>query len=190
MKCLLCGGWSLTHICRACRNTLLKPSLYQRKILGTIPVYSFYRYDEIEALLLTKHQELGHYVYTILAHESMRYFAENFTWERRVAAVGIDDHVDHGYSHTALLTRSLKSAWINPRYTVLRARSRESYSGQSYQYRLLHPRRFRYRAFPEEEVILVDDVLTTGLTLTQAAELLHRHGKKVLFCLTLADARR
>ena len=137
MKCMICEGWSFSHICKRCRNEHLKPSIYTRKILGSIPVYSFYKYDDIEALLHTKHTDLGYYIYRILAKESMKRFP-----------------------------------------------------GQSYQSRLLHPRRFDYKPFKEEEVILVDDILTTGLTLTQAAEALHREGKKVLFCLTLADAEK
>lgn len=190
MKCLICGSWSLSHICKRCRREHLTPSLYTRKILGNIPVYSFYKYDDIESLLLTKHSNLGYYIYRILAKESMSKFAREFDYENRVAAIGVDDHVRYGYSHTALLAKSLKSGNITPRYGKVRAGNRDTYSGQNYQYRLLHPRRFDYRPFPEEEVIIVDDILTTGLTLTQAAERLHREGKRVLMCLTLADADR
>ena len=39
-----------------------------------------------------------------------------------------------------------------------------------------------------DDVILVDDLITTGLTLTQAIEVLKHAGKNVVFCLTLADA--
>ncbi len=190
MKCLVCGNWSFSHLCRPCRALYLEPSLRTRKILGTIPVHSFYRYDDIAPLLHTKHTDLGHYVYTLLARESFARFAAAFEHETPVAAVGIDDHVRRGYSHTAILARQLKSGSVTPRYGRLRARNRESYSGRSYQYRLLHPRRFALREFSEEAVILVDDILTTGLTLTQAAETLHRSGKRVLFALTLADAQK
>ena len=188
MKCLLCESWSFAHICKSCRTEHLTPSLYIRKILGKIPGYSFYKYSDIEALLHTKHTDLGYYIYAILAKQTMRRFADNFDYENKVAAIGIDDHARSGYSHTALLAKALKSGNIKPYYGKLRAQNRESYSGQSYQYRLLHPRRFQMRAFKEEEVILIDDILTTGMTLTQAAETLQREGKKVLFCLTLADA--
>jgi competence protein ComFC len=190
MKCLICGCWTLSHICKGCRKTHLAPSLYTRKILGTIPVYSFYKYDEIETLLHTKHTDLGHYVYGILARESLGRFAGSFEYDGAVAVIGVDDHVRRGYAHTALLARALKSRRLKPYYGKLLARNQDTYSGQNYQYRLLHPRRFVYRPFPEKEVVLVDDILTTGLTLTQAAERLHREGKRVLFALTLADARK
>jgi len=187
---MVCERFSLSHICRPCRSAYLSPTPKKRKILGHIPVYSFYDYAEIEPLLLTKHTDLGYYVYSILAAEAFRPFARHFESDGIVAAVGVDEHVRHGYSHTALLSRALKSPHIVPRHNVLRAASKESYSGKSYQYRLLHPRRFALKPFAEEDVILVDDIITTGLTLTQAAEALHRQGKRVLACLTLADAQR
>ena len=54
----------------------------------------------------------------------------------------------------------------------------------------MNPRGFRYAPFEADEVILVDDIVTTGTTLSEAAETLHAHGKKVILCLTLADAER
>ncbi|OQX59138.1 MAG: phosphoribosyltransferase [Helicobacteraceae bacterium 4484_230] len=188
MRCLLCERWSLSHICKNCQEEHLAPSFYTRKIMGNIPVHSFYKYNEIENLLHTKHTDLGYYIYMILARNSMKKFADSFEYEGRVAALAIDDHSRNGYSHTALLVRELKSKIIRPCYGKIRAGNRESYSGKNYQYRLLHPRDFVLKPFKENDVILVDDILTTGLTLTQAAELLHTEGKRVLFCLALADA--
>ena len=46
----------------------------------------------------------------------------------------------------------------------------------------------KMKDFIEEDVILVDDIITTGLTLTQAIVEVQAKGKNVLFCLTLADA--
>lgn len=188
MKCLLCESWSSSHICRACRDLHLVPDFYTRNIAGKLPVHSFYKYDEIEALLLTKHTDLGYYLYKIMAEASFRAFAERFETEEAVAVIGVDDHVKHGYAHTALLARAMKGKNLTPRHAVLHDRSGHRYSGQDFQYRLTHPRDFVLKAFPETKVILVDDILTTGLTLTQAAETLEMAGKEVLFCLTLADA--
>ena len=47
-----------------------------------------------------------------------------------------------------------------------------------------------FKDFSEEDVILVDDIITTGLTLTQAVQLLESKGKNVIFCLTLADVTK
>ncbi len=188
MKCMVCGRWSWSHICATCRESLLVPTLHKRKILGSIPVYSFFPYDEIEPFLLTKHTDLGHYVYTILAKRSMGAFAREWRYEKRVASVGIDDHVNSGYSHTAVLDRALESPHIKPCYGKLRSTNHHKYAGKSVEERLMNPRGFAYAPFGEDEVILVDDIVTTGTTLTEAAEVLHTNGKRVILCLTLTDA--
>ncbi|MBD3800940.1 MAG: ComF family protein [Campylobacterales bacterium] len=190
MKCLLCESWSLSRICRSCREEHLAPSLHTRKIAGKLSVHSFYRYDEIESLLLTKHTDIGCHLYKIMASASFATYAASLEVAEPVAVIAVDDHVRHGYSHTAILARAMKTDALIPRHTVLRDRSGHRYSGQDFQYRLTHPRAFELKPFPEKSVILVDDILTTGLTLTQAAETLEMAGKEVLFCLTLADAER
>ncbi|MDD2837838.1 MAG: phosphoribosyltransferase family protein [Sulfuricurvum sp.] len=188
MRCMMCERFSLSHICSHCQKTLLAPSLYKRKILGSIPVYSFYPYNEIEPLLLTKHTDLGYYIYMILAKRSLGAFAREWQYENTVASVGIDDRSESGYSHTAVLNRALKSDTIIPQYGKLRASQHYKYAGKSVEERLMNPRRFIYTPFSEKEVILVDDIVTTGTTLSEAAEVLHTQGKKVILCLTLSDA--
>ncbi len=190
MRCMVCESLSLKHICKTCQNEFLSPSFYERKLLGKTPVYSFYKYQEIESFLLSKHTNLGHYIYTILAQNSFRPFSQNFVFDSSVASLSIDDHTRNGYSHTAILNKELKSSFIRPVYAKLRASSTIQYSGQDYQFRLLNPRNFNLKRFEEEDVILVDDIITTGLTLTQAVQTLEKEGKNVLFCLTLADARK
>lgn len=189
MKCMVCERWSLTHICPHCQESLLTPRLHTRKILGSIPVYSFFPYDEIESLLLTKHTDIGYYIYTILAKRSMSRFSQEWSYENRVASIGIDDDAKGGYSHTAVLNRALQSSRIKPYYSKLRSSNHHKYAGKSVEERLMNPRQFRYKSFDESEVILVDDIVTTGTTLSEAAETLHANGKKVILCLTLTDAQ-
>ncbi len=190
MKCLLCASWSLSHICKDCQKESLEPSFYKRKIRGNIAVYSFYKYRDIEKLLHTKHTDLGFYIYSLLAKIAFGRFAENFSFEEDVASLGVDEHVKHGYSHTAILNRALNAEHICPRFNKIIAGSSDTYSGKSFQYRLLHPRKFKVKPFKERYVILVDDIITTGMTLTQAVEAVEKEGKEVVFCLTLADAEK
>jgi competence protein ComFC len=190
MRCMMCERWSIfSHICSTCQKEFLTPSLHKRKILGSIPVYSFFSYSDIEPLLLTKHTDLGYYLYTIMAKRSMQQFAKEWRYEQRVASLSIDDHAASGYAHTAILNRALKSSLITPLYGKLRATKQHKYAGKSVEERLANPREFKYVAFDEEEVMLVDDIVTTGTTLTEAAEVLHAQGKKVILCLTLTDAQ-
>ncbi|MDD5716483.1 MAG: phosphoribosyltransferase family protein [Sulfuricurvum sp.] len=189
MRCMMCERFSLSHICSSCQSSLLSPTLHKRKVLGSIPVYSFFPYNDIEPLLLTKHTDIGYYIYSILAKCSLAAFAEQWQYENRVSSIGIDDHAKSGYSHTAILNRALKSPRITPIYGKLRATNDHKYAGKSVEERLLNPRGFTYLPFDQEEVILVDDIVTTGTTLSEAAEVLHANGKKVILCLTLTDAQ-
>ncbi len=188
MRCMLCEGLSFTHICSTCQETFLSPSLYKRKILHNIEVLSFYKYSQIKELLLTKHTDLGYYTYSILAKNSFEKFTQNFVFPHAVVSIAIDDHVRSGYSHTAILNKTLQSSCIKPLYNKLRAENDISYAGKSREFRLLHPRKFQLKRFSEEDVILVDDIITTGFTLGEAVNAMRQAGKNVLFCITLADA--
>jgi competence protein ComFC len=188
MRCLMCESLSLEHICPSCQNIFLAPSLYRRKIFHNIEVISFYKYSEIKDLLHTKHTDLGYYIYTILAKNSLAKFAAEFDYSHKVVSIAVDDHVKSGYSHTAILNKSLKSKYIKPLYSKLRATNKVTYSGKSREFRILNPRAFELKDFNGSDVILVDDIITTGLTFTQAIETMQKNNQSVLFCIALADA--
>jgi len=188
MKCLMCESFSLTHICNSCQELFLSPSIYKRKIYKNIEVISFYKYSEIKKLLHTKHTDLGYYIYALLAKNSFKKFANDFKFQNALKSIAVDDNVSNGYSHTALLNKELKSTFIEPLYNKLRANNTISYSGKSKEFRYLNPRNFQLKDFKDKELILVDDIITTGSTLTQAIQTMQQNKKEVLFCLTLADA--
>ena len=188
MKCMMCENYSLTHICLSCQDIFLTPSIYKRKLQNNIEVISFYKYSEIKKLLHTKHTDLGFYIYSILAQNSFKKFAQEFEFKNPITSVAIDDNILSGYSHTALLNNELKSKYIKPIHSKLRANNSISYSGKSREFRLLNPRNFTLKNFAGNELVLVDDIITTGSTLTQAIQTMQQNEKEVLFCLTLADA--
>jgi len=188
MKCLLCESLSFTHICKSCQVSFLTPSIYKRQLSNNIEVISFYKYKDIKNLLHTKHTDLGYYIYNILAKNSLQKFASEFKLDKKIISIAVDDNVKSGYSHTAVLNKQLKSKYIKPIYSKLRSTNEISYSGKSKEYRLLNPRDFKLKSFDENEVILVDDIITTGSTLSQAINIMKSNKKEVLFCLTLADA--
>jgi competence protein ComFC len=185
---MMCESFSLEHICPACQKTFLTPSIHKREILNNIEVLSFYKYNEIKDLLFTKHTDIGFYIYSILAKNSFKKFADEFEFSQSVASISLDDHPRSGYSHTAILNKELGSRFIKPYFSRLRDKNRVTYAGKSREYRILNPRNFEFKDFEEKDVILVDDIITTGLTFTHAINTMQHNGKNVLACLALADA--
>jgi len=187
MRCMLCEKYSLTHICKFCQKTFLTPSIYKRKLSNGIEVISFYKYDDIKNLLFTKHTDLGYYIYNILAKLSFKKFADEFHTKEKYVSIAIDDKIDTGYSHTAILNKYLRTYNIKPIFHTIRALNSISYSGKSKIFRKMNPRNYKIYAFKAKNVILVDDIITTGSTLEEAVKIMRTEDKEVLLCLTLCD---
>ncbi len=188
MRCFSCSKLSLNIICKTCEKQLFVPTVSTRKV-GTLDVISFFKYSTLESLLHTKHKPEGYRIYKALAKMTMKPFIEEFVEsdDRDVYIVGIDEHVKSGYAHVALLTRAMKTKYSIPQYSALMAKNRVNYSGKTLQYRLEHPRDFVYTGKSDIDVILIDDIITTGITLQEAQQVLTANGVNVLFALTLAD---
>ncbi len=190
MKCLLCESLSYSHICHICETKFLTPTISQRILLSDIKVISFYSYEEIAKLLHTKHLDIGYYIFDILAKNSLKVFANHYESDERCVSLAISEKLKESYSHTEVLNKNLKSTYIKPLYQKLLNQSNIKYSGLSFQDRLLNLRKFKLKKFKCENVILVDDIITSGFTIIQAVNTLRREGKNVLFVLCLADASR
>lgn len=162
-----------------------------RKV-GTLDVISFYRYSTLESLLHSKHKPEGHRIYKALSKMVMKPFIKEFSEhdDGDVYLVGIDEDVKSGYSHVAILTHNMKRKSIKPQHSSLMARNKVNYSGKSLQFRLDNPRDFIYTGKKGIDVILVDDIITTGITLQEAQKVLMAHDVNVLFALTLADVEQ
>ena len=188
MRCYSCSTLSLHVLCKPCKEQLFSPSIRSKKV-GTMDVISFYRYSSIESLLHTKHKPEGHRIYKALAKMTMKPFIEEFVENNDgdVYIVGVDEHVKSGYAHVSLLTSAMKLQTSIPEHATLMATNRVNYSGKSLQFRLDNPRDFVYTGTEDVHAILVDDIITTGITLQEAQKVLMQHGVNVLFALTLAD---
>ncbi len=190
MRCLSCHKLSRTTFCMRCQTNLLQPSVTNRTF-GSLEVYSFFNYQHIEDLLLTKHTAQGYQLYKALAQLSFRPFIKKFIENdpREIYVVGVDENVKSGYSHVALLTHELRDKYVKVEHAKLMANNSVNYSGKTLQFRLENPREFVYKGKRDIEVILVDDIVTTGLTLKEATRTLKKSGVEVLFALTLASVR-
>ena len=190
MRCYSCSKLNFKIICKTCIEHLFVPTVSTRKI-GTLDVISFFKYSTLETLLHSKHKPEGYRIYKALANMTMKPFIEEFAEsdDRDVYIVGIDEYVKSGYAHVALLTRAMKTKTSKPQHSALMAQNRVNYSGKSLQFRLENPREFVYKGKSNIDVILVDDIITTGITLQEAQKVLMSYGVNVLFALTLADVK-
>ena len=175
-------------ICKKCQKKFLTPTFYKRELSKDFFVYSFYKFDEVQDFINTKYEFYGDKVYTILSSISFGKFAQNFTFENEVFAIGIDDHTRHEFSHTAVLAKSLKSKYITPKFDLLKAQNKVKYAGKDLEFRKKNKRDFKYRGKRNIQVILVDDVVTTGSTMLEAKEILEKYNCEVLFALCISDA--
>lgn len=190
MRCLSCRKFSLDVICDRCHMQLLKPTVSTRKA-GTLDVISLFGYRTVAPFLLRKHGPVGYRLYRYFARKQIAPFLEAFAEgiDERVWLVGVDEYPASGYSHTAILTRYGRVEKMPNLPGALVARNRVNYAGKTLRYRLENPRDFLYRGPSGIRAVLIDDIVTTGVTLQEAHSLLRRSGVEVVFALTLADAR-
>jgi len=174
---LICEGFSYEVICKKCQKNFLTPTLR-----FTNGVYSFYDYDEIEFLIKYKYHRFGNRVFKILALNSFKLLKLQTSF----CAIPIDDRPKRGYSHTAILA---KYSPFKPLFSSLHAKNDVEYAGKSLEFRLKNPRDFIYRGKKNIDVVLIDDVTTTGSTLKQAEECLKKNGVNVVFSVVLADLK-
>ncbi len=188
MRCLSCHGLSWLTFCTSCQQKVLKPTITKRAING-LDVYSFFNYQHIEDLLLTKHITQGFKIYNALAQLSFKPFIENFMQKNRdkLYVLGVDENVKHTYSHVALLTHAMRHENVKILHAKLMAKKSIKYAGKSLQFRLENPREFYYSGLKNIKVILVDDIITTGTTLNEAKQILEKNEVEILFALTLAS---
>jgi len=189
MRCFTCQSLSFQAICKDCQENFLTSSFHKRELEKDFFVYSFYKFDEIKELINTKYQFYGDRIFKILSTLSLQKFTSNFTFTNKVFAIPIDDHTFHQFSQTAILTKSLQSEFIQPIFNTLKATNRIKYAGKDLEFRKKNKRKFLYTGKQNIQVILVDDLVTTGLTILEAKECLEQNGCEVLFALTLSDAK-
>lgn len=185
---MVCNSLSLTHICDKCLNGALAPTLNTREIDG-LRVYSFYKYSEIEPLIKYKHKMVGSFILKRLASVTFKTFAKNFEFENKISLIPIDDKTTHGYSHTAILANAMRSGVFETQWGAMRAKNSIVYAGQTLEFRKNNPREFDFKGAKYKDIILIDDIVTTGTTLLEARACAERAGYETLFAVTLADAR-
>ncbi|WDL74535.1 ComF family protein [Helicobacter winghamensis] len=187
MRCISCGRFSFKILCKDCLD--LVALKHTCRDLNGFKVYGFFDYDSISFLLHAKYSVLGSKVYRELSKLALKHLqAQKKTYD--CFGVGIDDRISkQGYAHNAIFLNHLKQVGLKPMYRTIYASNDVRYAGKSLKFREQNPREFILkREVMNREIVLVDDVVTSGLTLLSAKEFLEKHGAKVLCAFVLADA--
>lgn len=187
MRCLLCGKFSFKDLCKDCLGLIVVKRTCRK--LQDFKVYGFFDYDSISFLLHAKYSVLGSKVYRELSKLALKHLqAQKKTYD--CFGVGVDDRISkQGYAHNAIFLSHLKQVGLKPMYRTIYASNDVRYAGKSLKFREQNPRKFiLQREVIGKEIVLVDDIITSGLTLLEAKEFLEKHGAKVLCAFVLADA--
>ena len=185
MRCAKCSRFSLAIICTQCEQIL---SQYEQgcRLVDGLKVYYFYKYRDIKEIILSKHNLYGSFAISRLAQLCMAKFANEFSFGSAISVVPLDDITKGGYSHTAILAKSLKNTDLQPVYRAIRATNSVKYAGKSLEFRQKNPRGFKLLKKIDNPVILVDDIITTGATIAECATLLRKAGCDELYAATVA----
>lgn len=137
-----------------------------------------------------KYHLIGHKIYEVLSHRAIAYLQDSLKIPLNVYGVGIDDKISpRGYAHNAIFLKHLKKLQIKPLFHTLLASNEVSYAGRDLKFRQDNPRNFILcRDVRDKEIILIDDIITTGLTLQEAKRSIEEAGGRVLMAFVLSDA--
>ena len=187
MKCLMCEDFSFNIICKNC-DSLLKLSPQKRFYADGFAVFSFYEYQSIEFLLKSKYHIIGSRIYKFLAKKAWTYFHSTNSGFPAVYGIGLDDRVEHCYSHSGVIVKEFAKSFT-PLFGALKAKGDIHYAGKSLKYRQNHKKGFVYSGKRDISAVLIDDIITSGASIDEARECLEKNGVRVLFALVLSDAR-
>lgn len=193
MKCVLCEGFSLAVFCKKCYQNLLHISPSSREIDG-FKIYTFYHFSDVDFLLRAKYYAIGSRVYRALARRANEYFSHHFSDTisalkqdlGEIFSAGIDCRPKNGYSHVACILREFRRNF-HPLFGELRAQNPVQYAGQSLAFRLANKKNYRYDA-GAKNLVIFDDIITTGTSILEARDIVQNAGSNVLFAVALCDA--
>ncbi len=186
MKCLLCGHFCFGVLCEKCLDSI--PLTPRKRIVSNVPIYSFFAYEDVDFLLNAKYYAIGSRIYTALARIASDYFFRSDSSFGGIYGIGIDDYVRSFYSHTGVILKYFSRNGIVPIYGQLKASNLVSYAGKSLEFRQANKRGLCYSA-KAKDVMIVDDIITTGTSFCEAIEVCQKAGAKVHFGIALSDAK-
>lgn len=184
MRCIVCESLSFRAVCGGCINTIIAPSI---RIVEDFKIYTFYIYSDIDFLMATKYSEIGSRVYSALSHAAATGFMETWNLDG-IVSVGIDCRPRRvSYSHVACIMRAFRKCF-SPLYGQLHAKNVVQYAGKSLKFRQENRRNLVFNA-GECDVVIIDDIITTGTSMLEARDVIKENGGNPLFGIALCDAK-
>ena len=190
MQCYHCKSFTLGCFCSTCKEEISHFHLTKRKLDCGLTTWAFHPYSGLEDMVKYKHSVAGYFVLKALARLTFKRFAKLYQGPK-ASVVALDDRCSSGYSHTAILAKALNCEALRYEPYVLHASTNVKYAGQTLLFRQKHKRDYKLLKKPSrKDVILVDDVVTTGTSLCEAKHFLKKNGFHVLCALVLTDVGR
>lgn len=178
-RCAICKKAAVGGICVRCRKTtgldgIIAPLDYQSPLVRDVVSVAKYQggWDALICLITALEEYFirklpeGDWCYTFVPQTKTRY-------------------LERGYNQSEILARQLSrgkmfSGLVKTKETATQA----SLTRKQRQLNLKNA--FRLKGKPPEQVVICDDVITTGSTLSAVARLLKRSGAKRVWAITLA----
>lgn len=184
-KCLICGE-IIHHNAVVCFRCQSDPPPYTA--MRNLAIYEGVLRECVHALKYQNNQSLGEYFSNPLA-----VVVHKEAWEiEKIVPVPLSHQrlKERGYNQAALIARPLAARLgyhFDP-FCLVRTRDTPSQVGLSGEERRLNVIG-AFKAIPElvegKNILLVDDVMTTGSTMAECARALQVAGAKCVYCLTL-----
>ena len=197
-RCAFCGKLGVHGVCPVCERALpwCRTPLHERAEIGACLAPLRYEGAVREALLAYKFrgsesrcEGFG----GILAQAAAEHFSGEFDLVTYVP-VSEKRRRERGYDQSYLLAREACRRWDTAPETLLR-KTRDNAAQSSLSSRAARQGNVRgvYKAMNAEKtagarILLIDDILTTGATLREAARVLREAGAEAVVCATLAAA--
>ena len=197
-RCAFCGNVGVQGVCPKCEKSLpyCKTPLHERAEIGACLAPLRYEGAVREALLAYKFHEsrsrctgFG----DLLAQSAAEHFGGQFDLVTYVP-VSKKRRRERGYDQSYLIAREACRRWDTAPETLLQ-KERDNAPQSSLSSREERQKNVRgvYAAVNEEKIrgariLLIDDILTTGATLREAARVLRTAGAQSVICATLAAA--
>jgi competence protein ComFC len=192
--CLICGTLNETNLCKKCEDRILAKPKYQAPHQDRDELFTYFEYKDIHKELLHKFKFEAYLNMGQLLNKKLTACLEDFPWHNFDVITYIPSHKlrikKRGFHHLDFLFANFKQS--NKFCQVL---ERIKYTPFLYNLDMQKRAQVLRDAFAlsvepslvyQKQILLLDDIYTTGATIKEAAKVLFKMGAKKVSALTFA----